>query len=202
MFLLKRLLTPPLIVLAALLMWIEEWLWEHLKILTAWVAKLPLFKWSERLIQRLPPYPTMAVFLLPGAVLFPVKLGAVWLMTQGQVLLGIGVIVAAKVVGTAVVARLYVICQPKLMTIGWFARLHDWLTATRGRLYSAIRAMPLYQATRAKLSAIKQTVGRMLHVMRGRRGIGARWRAIRRWLRRRRHLRRRRATNSPTSSSG
>lgn len=190
MFWLKRLLTPPLIVLAALLMWVEEWLWEHLKVLTAWVAKFPLFKWSERLIQRLPAYPTMAVFLIPGAVLFPVKLGAVWLMTHGQVLLGIGVIVAAKVVGTAVVARLYVICQPKLMTIGWFARLHDWLTATRDRLYSAIRAMPLYQATRAKLSAIKQTVSRMLRVMRGRRGVGARWRAIRRWLRRRKHLRR------------
>ena len=192
---LKRLLTPPLIVLAALLMWIEELLWENLKVLTAWVAKFPLFKWTERLIQRLPPYPTMAVFLVPGAVLFPVKLGAVWLMTHGQVLLGIGVILAAKVVGTAVVARLYVICQPKLMTIGWFARLHDWLTVTRDRLYSAIKAMPLYQATRAKLSAIKQTVKHMLHVMRGRRGLGARWRAIRRLLRRRRHLRRLRTTH-------
>lgn len=194
---LKRLLTPPLIVLAALLMLIEESLWEYLKVLTAWVAKFPLFKWSERLIQRLPPYPTMAVFLLPGAVLFPVKLGAVWLMTHGHVLPGIGVIVAAKVLGTAIVARLYVICQSKLMTIGWFARLHDWLTVTRDRLYSAIRSMPLYQATRARLSAIKQTVRHMLHVMRGRRGIGARWRAIRRLLRRRRHLRRLRRSAFP-----
>ncbi len=192
---LKRLLTPPLIVLAALLMGIEELLWENLKVLTAWVAKFPLFKWTERLIQRLPPYPTMAVFLIPGAVLFPVKLGAMYLMTHGQFLLGVGVIVAAKVAGTAVVARLYVICQPKLMTIGWFARLHDWLVVTRDRLYSAIRAMPLYQATRAKLSAIKQTVKHMLHVMRGRRGLGARWRAIRRLMRRRRHLRRLRTSH-------
>lgn len=190
---LKRLLTPPLIVLAALLMWIEEWLWEHLKTLTAWIAKLPLFRWIEKSLQRLPPYPTMAVFLLPGALLFPVKLGAVWLMTHGQVLLGLGVIVAAKVIGTAVVARLYVICQPKLMTIRWFAWVHDWLTTTRNRLYAAIRAMPLYQATRAKLSAFKQTIKHLLRVLRGRRGIGARWRAIRRWLRRRRHLRRQRS---------
>jgi hypothetical protein len=187
---LRRLLTPPLIVLAALLMWIEEWLWEHLKILTSWIARLPVFRWLERMLQRLPPYPTMAVFLLPGALLFPVKLGAVWLMTHGQFLLGLGVIVAAKVIGTAVVARLYVVCQPKLMTIGWFAKLHDWLVVTRDRLYGAIRAMPLYQATRARLSAIKQTAKHLLHVMRGRRGIGARWRAIRRWLKRRRHLRR------------
>ncbi|MFM9965576.1 MAG: hypothetical protein ACKV2Q_30695 [Planctomycetaceae bacterium] len=188
---LKRLLTPPLIVIAAFLMWAEEWLWEHLKTLTAWIGKLPIFRWCERQIVRLPPYPTMGVFLLPGAVLFPVKLGAVWLMTHGHVLLGIGVIVSAKVVGTALVARLYVICQPKLMTIGWFARLHDWLTTTRDRLYSAIKAMPLYQAARAKLSAIRQTVSHMLRVFRGRRGIGARWRAVRRWMRRRRHLRRR-----------
>ena len=194
---LKRLLTPPLIVLAALLMWIEELLWENLKVLTAWVAKFPLFKWAERLIQRLPPYPSMAVFLLPGAVLFPVKLGAVWLMTHGHVLIGIGVIVAAKVLGTAIVARLYVVCKPKLMTIGWFARLHDWLIAIRNRLYAAIQAMPLYQATRAKLSAFKDTVRRMLRVFRSRRGLGARWRAIRRWLKRRRHLRQQRRSAFP-----
>ena len=187
---LKRLLTPPLIVLAAFLMWIEELLWEQLKRLTGWIAKFPLFRWLERLIQRLPAYPTMAVFLLPGAVLFPVKLGAVWLMTHGQVLLGVGVIVAAKVLGTAIVARLYVVCQPKLMTIGWFARLHDWLVVTRNKLYAAIQAMPLYQATRAKMSAMKHAVGRMLRRLRGRRGVGARWRAIRRWVKRRRHRRR------------
>ena len=187
---LKRLLTPPLIVLAALLMWVEELLWEQLKVLTAWIAKFPLIRWFEKLIERLPPYPTMLVFLLPGAVLFPVKLGAVWLMTHGHVLIGIGVIVAAKVSGTAIVARLYVVCKPKLMTIGWFARLHDWLIAIRNRLYAAIQAMPLYQATRARLSAIRHTMGRMLRVFRSRRGLGARWRAIRRWLKRRRHLRR------------
>jgi hypothetical protein len=196
---LKRLLTPPLIVLAALLMWIEEWLWEHLKVLTAWVAKFPLFRWLEKFIRELPPYPTMVVFLIPGALLFPVKLFAVYLMTRshipGHLFIGLGVILAAKVAGTAIVARLYVICQPKLLTIRWFARLHNWLTVTRDRLYSAIKAIPLYQRTRAKLSAIKQTVKHMLHVMRGRRGIGARWRAIRRLLRRRRHLRRLRSAD-------
>lgn len=193
---LKRLLTPPLIVLAAFLMWVEEWLWERLKVLTAWVAKFPLFRWLERVIAGLPPYPTMVVFLVPGALLFPVKLFAVYLMTRsqipGHVLIGLAVILTAKVIGTAVVARLFVICKPKLMTIGWFARLHDWLVTTRNRLYAAIQAMPLYQATRAKLSAMKQSIRRLLQVARSRRGLGARWRAIRRWLKRRKHLRQRR----------
>src|SRR5262245_35086288 len=138
---LKRILTTPLIILAALLMWIEEYLWEHFKVLTAWIAKLPLIRWFERILARLPPYPTMLVFLFPGAVLFPFKIGALWLMAHGQFLLGITTIIAAKLVGTAVVARLYVVCQPKLMTIAWFARLHDWLIATRNYLYDRIKAM-------------------------------------------------------------
>src|SRR5262245_33363817 len=104
---LKRILTPPLIVVAALLMWIEEYLWEHLKVLTAWIAKLPFIRWFEAFVGRLPPYPTMLVFLLPGAVLFPFKIFALWLMAYGQVSLGIATIITAKVVGTAVVARLY-----------------------------------------------------------------------------------------------
>lgn len=187
MFWLKRLLTPPLIVIAAILMWVEEWLWENLKALTGWVAKFPLIRWFEAVVQRLPPYPTMVVFLLPGIVLFPVKLGAFYLMAHGHVILGIELIVIAKVTGTAVVARAYVVCKPKLMQIGWFARLHDWLIATRNRLYGYIQAMPLYQKTRAKLSAMKANIRHFFHTIRGRHGIASRWRAIRRWMKQRRH---------------
>ena len=180
---LKRWLTPPLIVIAAVAMWVEEWLWEHLKTLTGWIAKFPLIRWYESAIQRLPPYPTMLVFLLPGALLFPVKLGALYLMTHGRMLVGIAVIVAAKVLGTAIVARSYVVCLPKLMTIGWFARLHDWLIGVRNWLYSRIAAMPLYQRTRARLSSMKVAIKAAFAKLRGRGRLLLRWRAIRRWLR-------------------
>ena len=181
---LKRLLTPPLIVLAALLMGVEELLWERLKWLTAWVARCPPIRWYESAILRLPPYPMMVVFLLPATILIPVKLLAVYWLTQGYWLLSLAVILGAKVLGTAIVARSYVICHPKLMAIDWFRWLHDWLIATRDRLYAAVKAMPLYLAVRARLSALKKAARRVLHKLRGRRGLWARWRAIRRWHRR------------------
>ena len=192
---LKRILTPPLIVLAAVLMWIEESLWEFLKVLTGWVAKFPLIRWYEGFLRTLPPYPTMVVFLIPGACLFPVKLAALVLMKRGMWFTGLSVIIAAKVLGTAIVARSYVVCQPKLMTIGWFARLHDWLIATRDELYGRIKAMPLYQAMRVRLSHLKQLIRQTLLPVReffsrlrgrGRGLLMARWLAIRRWLGRRR----------------
>lgn len=187
---LKRFLTPPLIVFAALLMWAEETLWECLKVVTAWIAKFPLIHWYEAFMLRLPPYPTMVVFLVPGALLFPVKLGAVYLMTHGHLLIGLGVVIGAKVLGTAIVARSYVVCKPKLMTIGWFARMHDWLIATRNWLYARLQAMPLYQRTRAVLSRWRESLRQplvplraWLRRVRGRGKLLLRWRAIRRWLR-------------------
>ena len=55
-------------------------------------------------------------------LLFPIKLVALWLIQDGQATLGIGVIVAAKVLGTAFVGRLFILVEPQLMTFAWFAR--------------------------------------------------------------------------------
>ena len=182
---LRRFLTPPLIILAALLTWCEEWLWERLKWLTGILAQFPLIHWYESAILKLPPYPMMVVFLLPGTLLFPVKLLAVYWLAHGYWLASLSTIVGAKILGTAIVARSYVICHPKLMTIGWFKRLHDWLIETRDWLYAAIRAMPLYQIVHAKVLAMKHSIRRWVSVFRhhGRRGLWSRWRAIRRWHR-------------------
>jgi hypothetical protein len=182
---LKRFLKPPLIVFAACLMWCEEWLWVHLKRLTAWLARLAVIRWYEAFIRALPPYPTMVVFLLPGLLLIPVKLLAVYWIASGYWLFGGVLIFGAKVLGTAIAARSYVVCQPKLMTIGWFKRLHDWLFATRDFLYAALHAMPVYQFVHIRIELLKQSVRRWMSVIRrrNRRGLWSRWQAIRRWHR-------------------
>ena len=177
---LTRFLTPPLIILAALLMWCEEWLWIRLKWLTGWMSRFPLIRWYEAAIVRLPPYPTMIVFLLPGTLLIPVKLIAVYWLSQGHWLLSLAMIVGAKVLGTAIVARSYVVCHPKLMTIGWFRSLNNLLIITRDRLYAALRALPIYVAVHTRLLAMKEAIRHVLSRLRGRRGLWKRWRAIRR----------------------
>lgn len=176
----KRVLTPPLIVFAALLMWCEEWLWVRLKRLTRILAHIPPIHWYEAFLVWLPPYPTMFFFLLPGTLLIPVKLLAVYWMTQGHWMLSVLTIVGAKILGTAIVARSYVICHTKLMTIDWFRRCHDWLILTRDRLYSALLSLPLYQALRRQVASFKACVRNVWRRYRGRRGLWARWKAIRR----------------------
>jgi hypothetical protein len=189
----KRLITQPLIVLAAILMFLEEVLWEALKKITGWIGKLPVFKQIEAWIIGLPPYPMMLVFVLPSVFLFPVKLGALWLIANGHAVMGICTIIIAKIVGTAFVARFFVLCKPKLLTIGWFRAIHDWVVRTRDRLYAHVRSYRLYWQVKARLHAIRITVRRAMQSLfasGGKKGaFMRRWMAIRRWRQRKRRAR-------------
>ena len=120
-----------LVPVAVLLMLFEEYLWRGLKALMARLGRLPAVALVEARIQALPPRWAAAVFLIPGIVLFPFKLAALWAMANGHLLWGLLVLIAAKLVATALFARLYTLCQPALMTVPWFVRLHDALTRAK-----------------------------------------------------------------------
>lgn len=124
----------------ALLILFEEWGWEPLQRAVARVGRWPGFRRVEGWVQRLPPYGALAVLALPSLLLLPVKLLALWSIAHGHGLLGAGVIVTAKLGGTALVARLFTLTQPALMQMPWFARLHGRWTAWKTRLLAAVRA--------------------------------------------------------------
>jgi hypothetical protein len=126
--------------LVALVILFEEWGWEPLHRAMAWVARWPPLAWIERRIAALPPYAALAVFFGPTLLLLPVKLGALWLIGQGQALLGALLVVAAKLVGTALVARLFQLTQPALLRLVWFTRLYARWSAWKAALLVRVRA--------------------------------------------------------------
>lgn len=126
--------------LLALLILFEEWGWEPLQRALAWVGRLPGLRWLEARIRVLPPYAALALFLLPTAMLLPVKLLALWLIGQGKVWAGTLVILGAKLVGTAIVARLFALTQPALMQLAWFARLFRRWVSWKEALLAQVRA--------------------------------------------------------------
>lgn len=144
----------------ALVILFEEWGWEPLQRLLAWIARLPVLRQVETLIRGLPPQMALAVLLLPSLLLIPVKLGALWLISQGHRLLGLFVILAAKVVGTAIVARLFTLTQPALMRMPWFARLYGrWIT-WKTALLDRVRASWPWRAGRVLKRAVQRRVAR------------------------------------------
>jgi hypothetical protein len=160
-----RLLSTLGIWLLAMVLLFEEWGWEHLAAALAWIGRLPGLRWIERRIRALPPYAALALFLIPLLSLLPFKLLALYWLSQGHAVLGLGAILLAKVVGTAVTARLFMLTQPTLMRLAWFARWFTRWMAFKNAILARVRASAAWR----QWTALKQAVQ-------------ARWRRLRdRW---------------------
>ena len=152
--------------LLALLILFEEWGWEPLQRALAWLGRLPLLRHLEALVGRLGPRCALLVLLLPSLLLIPVKLGALWLLAHDQRLLGLGVIVSAKLVGTAVVARLFSLTRPALMRMPWFASLYGRWTAWKDTLLTRVRASWAWRVGRVLKRSVHQRLSRLRQWMR------------------------------------
>ncbi|WP_374586273.1 hypothetical protein [Ideonella dechloratans] len=144
----------------ALLILFEEWGWEPLQRLLAWVGAWPGFRQLEAWVRRLPPYGALALFALPSLALLPIKLLALWAVGHGHGLLGLLVIVGAKLGGTAVVARLFTLTQPALMRLAWFARLHGRWVPWKEALLARVRASAPWRLARRLRIWLRLRLGR------------------------------------------
>lgn len=148
--------------LLALLILFEEWGWEPLQRVLAWIGRWPGLRWIEGRVRALPPYGALTIFLLPTLLLVPVKLLALWLIGQGKVLAGTLVILSAKLVGTAIVARLFALTQPALLQLDWFAQLYARWTGWKDRLLAQVRASWPWRLGRVMKHRIKQRLRRFM----------------------------------------
>ena len=106
-------------------------------------------------LETLPPWGAFIAFIGPSALILPVKLSAVWFVINGYYTTAVVVVVAAKLVATALLARLYRILRPTLMTLGWYARVDTWFFAWRDWIYAFVRAMPAWQKAREMVRTVR-----------------------------------------------
>lgn len=152
---LKPLVIGALQVLAALVVMFEEWGWKPLSDALAWLHRFRIVAWIEDRIARLPPYAALALFATPAAVLFPVKLLALWLLAQGHVVTATLMFVAGKIASTALVARIFILTQPALMQIPWFKRAYDWFMPWKEYMYRQIKGSWAWRAGRVAMRRIR-----------------------------------------------
>lgn len=158
--------------LLAIIIVFEEWGWRPLAAALAQLGRLKPIAWLEAHIQRLPPYGALLVFAMPSILILPLKLIALYLITSGREVAAAALFIGAKVVGTAIVARLFQLTEAQLLRIPWFAwvygivmpwkhALTDWIRASWAWRYGRIvkervrrLARPFTQTIRAEASAM------------------------------------------------
>jgi hypothetical protein len=179
----------PLWILLAFVFLFEAWLWSHLQPIVARVVDLIAWdRLKARLaaaIAHLGPYPTLLVFLVPVALLFPLKLLGLWMLAHGSWLGAMAVLAAAKVISMGVTAFIFGVTRPKLLQLPWFRAFYQLMLAWLAKAHAIVD--PIKARMRAAIAQafapIKRRVRRWFWLMRPGRP--------RRFLRRLARLRRR-----------
>src|ERR1700752_3156668 len=137
----RRLLQPVWILLAVIFL-IEAWLWDHLEPIVAWVVSaIPLraFKqWLADCVDSLSPAMTLIVFIVPVIPLFPLKLIGLWLLTHEHWASAVFTILFAKFLGVGVTAFVFDVTRPKLLEMGWFERLYEFILDVRATAHPLV----------------------------------------------------------------
>lgn len=153
---LKRALELLFVPIAAAIMFFEEVLLRYLGLAMAAFARLPWIARLEAWLARLPPWAALVAFVAPSTLVLPVKLAAVWFAIHGNFILAAVSIGVGKVVATALVARLYKVLRPTLLRLSWYLSAETWLFIWRDRIYGFMRALPVWQKTKAMVLRLRR----------------------------------------------
>jgi hypothetical protein len=129
----------PLWVILALLFLLEAWLWDHLEPIVARVVNF--IPWGRlkialaRLVDILPPWAVLFVFVIPFIFMLPLKFLEVYFLATRNWLGAIGVIVLVKLLGLGLTAFIFEVTRDKLMQMAWFRRMYDWFIWARERAH-------------------------------------------------------------------
>ena len=146
---LKRVLRRLLIPIAVAVVFVEQVLIRYLNVAMAAFARLPWIERLEAWLVTLPPYGALVCFVLPSILILPIKVIAVAFAAYGKYGLAAVTVIVGKLVGTAVLARLYRILRPKLMSIAWFAWGDTHFFRWRDRAYAFVQSLPGWLAAKA-----------------------------------------------------
>jgi hypothetical protein len=170
---LRNRLLSPLVYLAALILLMEDWFWDLGLRLVRLVVAWPPLKALELRIIALPPYGALCAFVLPAVLLLPVKILALLAIASGHPISGVAVIIVAKIGGAALVARLYVLTLPKLLTLAWFARWHGKFMELKDHWVGRLKASDAFRRVSMLSAMMRASARRALRRMRPR-GLGSR----------------------------
>jgi hypothetical protein len=87
----------------------------------------------RRRLSRLGPYTSLAIVLIPLALVEPLKLVAHVIAGKGHWLTGTTILVVAYAFSLLIIERLFRLLKPNLMRLHWFQLAWGWWQRARGK---------------------------------------------------------------------
>lgn len=134
-----------LIYLVATLVIFEEWLWDALALAGQHLSRLlHLEKFDHLLMQASPNYALLSL-IVPLIIVTPFNIFVLFLFAHGAILQAILLEIAIKLFSTLLIARIFRLVKPALLTFNWFAKIHDCIAAVLLWAKELVRNTSFYQ---------------------------------------------------------
>ena len=159
---LRALGRPLLFVAATIYFLIDDIVLAAVRPVVARLAELRIFARLAETLHRLPPYPTLVLFLVPFVVLEPFKLWGLWLLGTGHFGSGATMLAVSHLTSIVLVERLFHATRDKLLTIGWFARAYHWVMALYDWSVGRLRATAAWRIAAETLRRLREAARRIV----------------------------------------
>lgn len=123
-----------------------------------WLSNLSIFRRIGAGIAALPPYGVLVLLAIPFIIIEPAKVFALYWIASGHLVQGPVLLVLAYVISILSCDRIYHSGHAKLMQIGWFNRLMDWLIALRNRGLAWVRSTAAWRTAGAIVSGVRKRI--------------------------------------------
>ncbi|MGZ8183660.1 MAG: hypothetical protein ACXWT1_17040 [Methylobacter sp.] len=117
-----------LLSLLAIFLIIEEWLWDKLTAFGRSLSKLLNLERFEQWLSHTTAPMALVAFSIPILIVTPINLLAFGLLAHGMILQGILIEVLAKLLGTLLVARVFALTKPQLLTFAFLMIIYTTIT--------------------------------------------------------------------------
>jgi hypothetical protein len=143
---------------ALLLVVMEHVLWAGSRAILRGVAGLGATRATQLWLGLLPPHAAVPLFLVPELCSHGAGIWATVLLARGHAVTATLIAVLCKGVATLVLVWIYQSCEPALLRVAWFARVHNSVLAARRWVLD--RVMPWHEAALRRLRATVARAGR------------------------------------------
>lgn len=112
----------------AIFLIIEEWLWDFLTAFGRYLSHWLHLEQFEQWLKQTSPTMALVTFTIPILIVAPINVVAFVLIAKGMILQGILTEVLAKLLGTLLVARVFALTKPQLLTFAFLNSIYTTIT--------------------------------------------------------------------------
>jgi hypothetical protein len=139
----------------AVIVIIEEWLWDALTFAGQWISRILHLEKFDNWLLNATPNKALLAFLIPLILAAPFNILAVVLLAHGAIIEGILVEIGVKLFTTLLVARIFRLVKTTLLTFNWFSKIYNTITGVLRWAHNVIHQTAIYQLSLKFKATIK-----------------------------------------------